>query len=70
VQRSSFPARWACRRGATCCLPLAGLQPDTALALSLAKRTREVVLAVPGLLHIHTSERLWRRGRLSAAAGE
>jgi putative membrane protein len=49
--------------------PLAGLAPDTALALSLAKRARELVLAVPGLLHIQASERFWRR-RLPAAAGE
>jgi putative membrane protein len=30
--------------------PLAGLHPDTALALSLAKRAREILLGVPGLL--------------------
>lgn len=41
--------------------PLAGLHPDTALALSLAKRTREILLGVPGLLHLHASESLWRR---------
>jgi putative membrane protein len=40
--------------------PLAGLHPDTALALSLAKRAREIMLAVPGLLHLHASGRLWR----------
>jgi putative membrane protein len=31
--------------------PLAGLAPDTALALSLAKRTRELLLGLPGLLY-------------------
>lgn len=40
--------------------PLAGLHPDTALALSLAKRAREILLGVPGLLHLHTTESLWR----------
>ena len=39
--------------------PIAGLAPDTALALSLAKRAREVLLGVPGLimLTLHLSER-------------
>jgi putative membrane protein len=41
--------------------PLAGLRPETALALSLAKRAREVLLGVPGLLYMHLSERGWRR---------
>jgi putative membrane protein len=41
--------------------PLAGLRPETALALSLAKRAREVLLGVPGLLYLHYSERGWRR---------
>jgi putative membrane protein len=41
--------------------PLAGLRPETALALSLAKRSREVLLGVPGLLYLHLSERGWRR---------
>lgn len=35
--------------------PLAGLTPDIALALSLAKRTRELLLGVPGLLYLHFS---------------
>jgi putative membrane protein len=38
--------------------PLAGLPPDAALALSLAKRTRELVLGVPGLLYLHLSSRV------------
>jgi putative membrane protein len=33
--------------------PLAGLPPDTALALSLAKRAREILLGLPGLLYLH-----------------
>jgi len=37
--------------------PLAGLPPDAALALSLAKRAREVLLGVPGLLYLHLSSR-------------
>jgi putative membrane protein len=41
--------------------PLVGMRPETALALSLAKRAREVILGVPGLLYLHLSERGWRR---------
>lgn len=41
--------------------PLAALTPETALALSLAKRAREVLLGLPGLLYLHLSERGWRR---------
>jgi putative membrane protein len=37
--------------------PLAGLPPDIALALSLAKRAREVILGLPGLLYLHFFER-------------
>jgi putative membrane protein len=33
--------------------PLAGLSPNAALALSLAKRTRELLLGLPGLLYLH-----------------
>jgi putative membrane protein len=44
--------------------PLVGLRPETALALSLAKRAREVLLGVPGLLYLHWSER-GRRRRLA-----
>ncbi|VVE41908.1 flippase-like domain-containing protein [Pandoraea anhela] len=43
--------------------PLVGLPADTALALSLAKRTRELLLGVPGLVYLHFSERGWRRQR-------
>jgi len=41
--------------------PLVGLPPETALALSLAKRAREVLLGLPGLLYLHLAERGWRR---------
>ena len=37
--------------------PLAGLPPDAGLALSLAKRARELLLGVPGLLYMHLSSR-------------
>lgn len=37
--------------------PLAGLAPEVALALSLGKRAREVLLGVPGLVYLHLSER-------------
>lgn len=37
--------------------PLANLTPEVALALSLAKRARELILAVPGLVYLHLSER-------------
>jgi putative membrane protein len=47
--------------------PLAGLPPQVALALSLAKRAREVLWALPGLLWWYRSERAWHR-RLACAA--
>ena len=51
--------------------PLVGLPPDAALALSLAKRAREILLGVPGLLYLHVAERGWRRRRVACAgAGE
>jgi putative membrane protein len=37
--------------------PLAGLPPDAALALSLAKRARELLLGIPGILYLHLSSR-------------
>ncbi|WP_028218788.1 flippase-like domain-containing protein [Paraburkholderia oxyphila] len=43
--------------------PLVGLPPEAALALSLAKRAREIVLGLPGLLYLHISERSWQRRR-------
>lgn len=41
--------------------PLAGLRPDVALALSLAKRSRELLLGIPGLIYLYFSERAVRR---------
>jgi putative membrane protein len=41
--------------------PFAGLAPDAALALSFAKRAREILLGVPGLIYLHHCERVWRR---------
>jgi putative membrane protein len=49
--------------------PLAGLQPDVALSLSLVKRARELLLGLPGLVFLHFSERAFRR-RAPAAMGE
>ncbi len=37
--------------------PLAGLPRDAALALSLAKRARELLLGVPGLIYLHLVSR-------------
>jgi putative membrane protein len=37
--------------------PLAGLPPSAALALSLAKRARELILGLPGLLFLHLATR-------------
>jgi hypothetical protein len=36
--------------------PLAGLPPDMALALSLAKRAREIILGLPGLFYLRLSK--------------
>jgi putative membrane protein len=46
--------------------PLAGLSAGTALALSLAKRARELLLGAPGLLYLHFFE---RRAALAATPG-
>lgn len=43
--------------------PLVGLPPEAGLALSLAKRAREILLGLPGLLYLHFSERNWQRRR-------
>jgi putative membrane protein len=37
--------------------PLAGLAPNAGIALSLAKRARELLLGIPGLLYLHFSAR-------------
>lgn len=46
--------------------PLVGLPLDAALALSLIKRARELLLGLPGLVYVHFSERRWRRRRALA----
>lgn len=43
--------------------PIVGLPPDAALALSLAKRARELALGLPGIVYVQWSERDWRRRR-------
>jgi putative membrane protein len=48
--------------------PFAGLTPEAALALSFAKRTREILLGVPGLIYLHHCERVWRRSQSRAAS--
>lgn len=48
--------------------PFAGLTPDAALALSFAKRAREIFLGIPGLIYLHHCERVWRRSH-SAVSG-
>jgi putative membrane protein len=37
--------------------PVVGLPPEACLALSLAKRARELLLGLPGLVYLHYSER-------------
>jgi putative membrane protein len=37
--------------------PVTGLPPDAALALSLAKRARELILGLPGVLYLHLYSR-------------
>jgi putative membrane protein len=41
--------------------PLLGISADTAIALSLCKRARELLLGLPGLLYWHWQERALRR---------
>ncbi|HXS27512.1 MAG TPA: lysylphosphatidylglycerol synthase domain-containing protein [Steroidobacteraceae bacterium] len=43
--------------------PVAGIAPHAALALSFAKRAREILLGLPGLAYLHRSERSRRRMR-------
>jgi len=50
--------------------PLASLRPDVALALSLAKRARELLLAAPGLVCLYVSEQALRRRASRAPAVE
>jgi putative membrane protein len=50
--------------------PFAGLTPDAALALSFAKRAREILLGVPGLVYLHHCERVWRRAQSRIAGAD
>jgi len=51
--------------------PLFGLAPGVGLALSLAKRARELLLGLPGLLYLHLGARDGRlRATVSAGAGD
>jgi uncharacterized membrane protein YbhN (UPF0104 family) len=50
--------------------PFAGLAPDAALALSFAKRAREILLGVPGLIYLHHCERVWRRSQCAVAGAD
>ncbi len=45
--------------------PLVGIAPETALALSLARRARELALGLPGILYLHWSERATGRVRVA-----
>jgi putative membrane protein len=42
-----------------------GLPPEAALALSLAKRARELLLGLPGIVYLHFVEKGWQRRRLA-----
>ncbi|KMZ13850.1 putative integral membrane protein [Candidatus Burkholderia humilis] len=44
---------------------LVGLPPEAALALSLAKHARELLLGVPGIVYLHFVEKGWQRRRLA-----
>ena len=44
---------------------LIGLPPEAALALSLAKRARELLLGLPGIVYLHFAEKGWQRRRLA-----
>jgi hypothetical protein len=37
--------------------PFAGLSPNAGVALSLAKRSRELLLGIPGLMYLHFADR-------------
>jgi putative membrane protein len=50
--------------------PFAGLAPNAALALSFAKRAREILLGVPGLIYLHHCERVWRRSQCAVAGAD
>jgi putative membrane protein len=44
---------------------MVGLPPEAALALSLAKRARELLLGLPGIVYLHYVEKGWQRRRLA-----
>lgn len=44
---------------------LVGLPPEAALALSLVKRARELLLGIPGIVYLHFVEKGWQRRRLA-----
>jgi putative membrane protein len=48
--------------------PIAGLSPEVALSLSLAKRAREIILGVPGLFYLHFSARGGTAARRAASS--
>ncbi|MGI4858332.1 MAG: lysylphosphatidylglycerol synthase domain-containing protein [Janthinobacterium lividum] len=50
--------------------PFVGLSPEAALALSLCKRTRELLLGLPGLGYWHWRERLRRRDATGSASDD
>jgi hypothetical protein len=63
----AIPASLGAQEGGYLLLaPIVGLAPDVALALSLAKRARELALGLPGLVYLHWSERDWQRRHRSA----
>jgi len=67
---SRYRGRLACKSRLSAIGPLASLRPDVALALSLAKRARELLLAAPGLVCLHVSEQGLRRRASRAPAVE
>ena len=61
---SRFPARSGAQEGGYLLLaPLVGLTGEAALALSLAKRARELALGLPGIVYLYFVERSWQRRR-------
>jgi len=60
-------ALWVQEGGYLLLAPLAGLPPQAGLALSLAKRARELLLGLPGLLYLHFAERAAGAGAPRAA---
>lgn len=66
----AIPASLGAQEGGFLLLaPIVGLAPETALALSLAKRARELALGLPGIVYLHWSERNWQRRRAAGLPG-